>query len=361
MRTAVGRVKPVFVFSGAGPQWWGMGQELLEREPVFARVAEECDAIFQRVAGWSILAEMSAPEDQSLVTSAHIAPSANFILQAALSALWRDEGIEPAAAVGHSSGEIAAAYLAGVLGLADAIRISYRFGQSHAKRIGQGAMLAVGMSSEEARRVLAANGGRVSVAAVNSPSAVTLAGGSAELERIAAKLTARKVFNRFLRVDVAYHSPDVEPAKAELRARLCDLRSGSPSFPLYSTVTGRLAGKQPWNAGYWCDNVRETVLFENAVASMIRDGHRVFLEVGAHPVLSAAVGDCLAAQGVQGTVLASLRRGQPERATFLAALDALLEMERGSPSSRERRLSSPRAPMRRAAAGSGKAIGGIAR
>ena len=87
MRSKIRNVRPAFVFSGAGPQWWAMGQELMAHEPVFARVAEQCDAAFQRLAGWSILAEMSAPEDQSLVTAPHIAPSANFVLQAALAAL----------------------------------------------------------------------------------------------------------------------------------------------------------------------------------------------------------------------------------------------------------------------------------
>ena len=103
--------RPVFVFTGMGPQWWGMGRELLQTEPVFRRVAEECDAIFQRLAGWSILAEMKADETSSRISETQIAQPANFIVQAGLAALWRDRGVEPAAIVGHSVGEVSAAFV----------------------------------------------------------------------------------------------------------------------------------------------------------------------------------------------------------------------------------------------------------
>jgi acyl transferase domain-containing protein len=330
VKTPVHVVNPAFVFSGAGPQWWAMGQELFEREAAFARAAEQCDALFQRVAGWSILAEMSAPEDQSLVRSAHIAAPANFLLQASLVALWRDYGVEPAAAVGHSSGEIAAAYSAGALSLPDAVRISYRFGQLHAKRVRKGAMLAVRMNPTQACHLLVANGLYASVAAVNGPTSVTLAGEAGELTQVALRLSAERVFHRFLQVDVPYHSPYVEPMQAELRDCLADLRTQEPAIPLYSTVTGRLATRQPWNAEYWCGNVREPVRFEDAVGSMIADGHRHFLEVGAHPVLASAITECLAERGVEGTVLASLRRGEPERASLRATLGNLHAAEHES-------------------------------
>jgi acyl transferase domain-containing protein len=251
-------------------------------------------------------------------------------MQASLVSLWRDHGIEPAAAVGHSSGEVTAAYVAGVLALDDAIRISYRLGAVHRRCVGNGTMLAVGLNVRQARRLLAASGSRVAVAAVNAPSSVTLAGEAEELRRIAAKLESENVFCRFLRVDVAYHSPQVEPVQKALRSLLQDLRITRPSIPLYSTVTGRLAERRPWDADYWCSNLRQTVLFEKAVDSMIGAGHRLFVELGAHPVLSPAIRECLVARGVDGTALASMRRGEPERATFFAALDTLLAMEGAS-------------------------------
>lgn len=314
--------KPVFVFTGMGPQWWAMGQELLEHEPVFRKTAEQCDAIFQRLAGWSILAEMSANEDQSQITSAHLAQPANFILQAGLTALWREWGVEPAAAIGHSQGEVAAAYAAGVLDLQDAVRVSYHLGRLLKGRASKGAMLAVGLNQKQLQGVLASDE-RVCIAAVNSPSAVTLAGEPAALEQIASRLTAQKIFNRFLHVDVAYHSHHMEPLKSELRKALKDLRVHAPAIPLYSTVTGRRAGEELHSPEYWCDNAREPVQFETAIVRLIQAGHRVFLQIGPHPVLSKSTEECLLQQGVTGTVLGSLRRGQPERKTLLQAREAL--------------------------------------
>jgi acyl transferase domain-containing protein len=315
--------KPVFVFTGMGPLWWAMGQELLEHEPVFRKTAEKCDAIFQRLAGWSILAEMSANEDQSQITSAHLAQPANFILQAGLTALWRDWGVEPAATIGHSQGEVAAAYAAGVLDLPDAVRISYHLGRLLKRRVSKGAMLAVGLSKERLQSVLASDLERVCIAAVNSPSAVTLAGDPAALDQIASRLNAERIFNRFLHVDVAYHSHHMEPLKSELREALKGLRIQAPVIPLYSTVTGRRAGEELHSPEYWCDNTREPVLFETAIGRLIQAGHRVFLQIGPHPVLSKSTEECLAQQGVTGTVLGSLRRGQPERKTLLEAREAL--------------------------------------
>jgi len=315
--------KPVLVFTGMGPQWWAMGQELLEHEPVFRKTAEKCDLLFQRMAGWSILAEMSANEFQSQITSAHLAAPANFILQAALTALWRDWDVQPAATVGHSLGEVGAAYAAGALDLESAMRVTYHLGRSLKQRIGTGAMLAVGLSEKRLRGLFAKELDGLCVAAINSPSAVTLAGEPAALEPIAARLNAQNVFNRFLHVDVAYHSHHMEPLRQELRAALKDLRVQAPAIPLYSTVTGRLVGEELQRPEYWCDNARQPVLFEAAVGNMIAAGHRVFLQVGPHPVLSKSIEECLDDHGAKGTVLASLRRGQPELNTLLQAREAL--------------------------------------
>ena len=315
--------KPVFVFTGMGPQWWAMGHELLEQEPVFRKTAEKCDLLFQRMAGWSILAEMSANEFQSQITSAHLAAPANFILQAALTALWRDLDVQPAATVGHSLGEVGAAYAAGALDLESAMRVTYHLGRSLPQRVGTGAMLAVGLSEKPLRSRFADELDGISIAAVNSPSAITLAGERAALEAIATRLTAERIFNRFLHVDVAYHSHHMEPLRQELRATLKHLRVQAPTIPLYSTVTGRLVGEELRRPEYWGDNARLPVLFEAAASNMIAAGHRVFLQVGPHPVLSKSIEECLEDRGTKGTVLASLRRGQPELNTLLQAREAL--------------------------------------
>jgi acyl transferase domain-containing protein len=312
--------RPVFVFTGMGPQWWAMGHELLQHEPVFRQKAEECDAVFQRVAGWSILAEMKADENHSKITQTQIAQPANFVLQVALTALWHSWGIEPAAIVGHSVGEVTAAYVAGVLDLEEAISVSYHRSRVQKKVAGQGKMLAVKMTQEDVLAILSGHEDQVSIAAINSPTSVTLSGEAKRLEEIAAQLEAKGVFNRFLRVELAYHSPIMEPLKDDLLQSLSALCPKSPAIPLYSSVTGQMVKEASYDAEYWYQNIRQPVQFAKAIQNLNKDGHKLFIEVGPHPVLFTDIKQCLLQNNVRGgSVLTSLRRKQPEIATLLEA------------------------------------------
>jgi acyl transferase domain-containing protein/acyl carrier protein len=315
--------KPVFVFTGMGPQWWAMGRELLEAEPLFRRVAEQCDEVFQRLAGWSVLAEMLADEASSRIAETQIAQPAILIVQVGLAALWRAWGIEPAAVVGHSVGEVATAYVAGVLSLEDTVRVSYERSRIQKKAAGLGTMLAVALPAEAVAPLLAEHDGRVTLAAANGPAAVALSGDSESLAGIAVRLQEQGVFHRFLQVEVAYHSPYMDPLLPELGECLRDLALQTPVLPVYSTVTAALADARTFDAAYWCRNVRQPVYFAAAMDSLIRDGYRLFLEVGPHPVLSTSIKQCLAEARVEGTVLTSLRREQSERRTLLEALGGL--------------------------------------
>ena len=145
------RSKVVFVYTGMGPQWWGMGRELLREEPIFRAAMERIDALFRPQAGWSLLDEFAVDETNSRMTQTLVAQTANFALQAALTDLWRSWGVEPAAVVGHSVGEVAAAYAAGVLSLEDAMRVSFHRARLQATVVGGGKMLAVGLSAEDRR------------------------------------------------------------------------------------------------------------------------------------------------------------------------------------------------------------------
>jgi acyl transferase domain-containing protein/acyl carrier protein len=320
---AVKGQNPVFVFTGMGPQWWAMGRELYDTDPVFRRTAATVDDIFRQVAGWSILDEMLAEEAVSRMTETHITQPANFVVQAGLAAMWRARGIEPAAVVGHSVGEVTAAHVAGVLSLEDAVKVSFHRSRIQHKAAGLGTMLAVGLGVAEATALLVDHGDRVSVAAANSPSATTLAGDRDALEAIAAELERQGLFNRFLQVEIAYHSPYMDPLRPELLESLSELEPRAPELPLYSTVTGHQVAGVAYDAEYWCRNVREPVYFAKAIDGLMVDGHRLFLEVGPHPVLSTSIKECARAAGVDVLTVASLRRGEPERAQFLTALGEL--------------------------------------
>ncbi|MFD1333732.1 acyltransferase domain-containing protein, partial [Methylopila musalis] len=315
--------RPVFVFSGMGPQWWGMGRELLRDEPVFRAFAEKADALFVKLAGWSVLEELARDEATSRVTETQIAQPANFILQSGLAALWRSWGVEPSAVVGHSVGEVSSAYVSGKLSLEDAILVSYHRSRVQKKAAGQGGMLAVGLSEADVTPFLLEHHGRVSLAAANGPTSLTLAGEQDALDEIAAELTKDGVFNRALQVEMGYHSPFMEPLKPELRAALAGVRPAAAELEVYSTVTGRVAEDDAFDAEYWCRNIREPVFFAKAIGALIDAGHRLFLEVGPHPVLSTSLKQCLAAHGVEGRVLSSLRRGQPEAETAREGLAGL--------------------------------------
>ncbi|MES9941410.1 MAG: type I polyketide synthase [Candidatus Thiodiazotropha sp. 6PLUC2] len=315
--------KPVFVFSGMGPQWWAMGHELFESEPVFRETAKAVDNIFQSLAGWSILSEMQAEESESRIEETQIAQPANFLLQVALNDLLRSWGVEPSVIVGHSVGEVSAAYVSGALSLEDAVRVSYHRSRLQQSAAGQGKMLAVGLSADEAIALIEDKSDLISIAAVNGATAVTLSGDSDALASVAESLTEKQIFNRFLRVEVAYHSPQMEPLKADMIEALKDIKPQTPTTPLYSTVTGALVEGPDLDANYWCDNIRKPVLFAKAIGEILSAGSEAFLEVGPHPVLGGSIKEAVRTQGKQEIVISTLKRESDERTMMLLALGGL--------------------------------------
>ncbi len=308
-----------FVFSGQGPQWFGMGRELLASEPVFREVLTECDALLRPLTGWSLLEALAADETQSRLGDTEVAQPALCALQIALTALWRSWGVRPGAVVGHSVGEIAALHAAGVLSLADAMRVVCERGRTMQKATDGGRMAAVGLAAAEADELVATFGGRLSVAAVNAPRSVVLSGDSPALAEALSRLPASGVSHQMLPVRYAFHSAQMAPLQQRLVATLTGLRCRPPSLPVYSSVTGALAEADLFDPAYFGRNVRETVQFARAIEAMAADGCNVFVEIGPHPVLASAITECLAAHDMATTVLASLRRGKPERETLLQA------------------------------------------
>jgi acyl transferase domain-containing protein/acyl carrier protein len=320
---AKSRQEPVFVFSGMGPQWWAMGRELFDSEPVYHETAQAVDKIFRSLAGWSILEEMQTDESASRMAETQIAQPANFLLQVALADLLRSWGVVPSAIVGHSVGEVSAAYVSGALSLEDAVRVSYHRSRLQQGAAGQGKMLAVGLGADAAQALISDKSDLISIAAVNGATAVTLSGDPAALEALAGALSEQEVFNRFLRVEVAYHSPQMEPLKADMIEALKAIKPQVPTIPLYSTVTGELVVDAAYDAQYWCDNIRQPVLFAKAIGEMLNAGYEGFLEVSPHPVLGGSLKEAVRNQGKQEIVISTLRRESNEKSMMLLALGGL--------------------------------------
>lgn len=318
-RTIVDGGSPTFVYSGMGPQWWRMGRDLLAADGPFALTAAEIDEIFTRLSGWSLIDELRREEADSRVTRTEIAQPANFLVQVGLTAELARDGVHPAAVVGHSVGEVSAAYVTGMLSLDDAVTVSYHRSRLQATRAGSGGMLAAGLSEAEALEWISGRGD-VCVAAINSPSGVTLAGSHAAIAELSEQLGNEGIFARELRVEVPYHSHLMDPILPELTEALSGLTPQTPIIPLYSTVTGAQVTGPAWDAEYWCANVRKPVLFAAATTALIDRGDQVFLEVGPHPALSANIKEILLGKGGNGTAIGTLRRDVDDHTSLRTAL-----------------------------------------
>jgi acyl transferase domain-containing protein/NADPH:quinone reductase-like Zn-dependent oxidoreductase/short-subunit dehydrogenase/acyl carrier protein len=312
-------VRPVFICSGMGQQWWGMGRELLAQEPVYRQAVEQVCDRFADLCGFSLLNEIMADEMASHIQETHIGQPAIFALQVGLAALWRSWGIEPAAVFGHSAGELAASHISGALSLEDAVLAAYHRSRLQRRLAGQGAMLAAGISRAEASRLVERHPRAISIAAINGPGSVTLSGDARVLAEIDKTLNEAGLFSRALQVEVPFHSPKMEQLRADILEVLHHIRPRPASTPFFSTVTGTALAGSELDAKYWYRNIREPVLFSDTMGELIKTGHRVFLELGAHPILRYDIGECLKEKSVQGTALCSLRRQESERAALLGS------------------------------------------
>lgn len=324
------RPRPVFVFTGQGARWWPMGPDLLRASPVLTDTLQRCDAVLREHVGWSLLEQLAAGEGSSLSEPA-VAQPALAAVQIALAAQWRSWGVEPAAVVGHSVGEIAAAHVAGALDLTDALRVAVHRGQVIGQAGGGGGMAAVGLSLQRTRELLDRLGpDAVWVAASNAPTSTVLSGDAVQLDRVVAALDEDGVFARRLEsVTFASHSPMMAPLSTELERRLAGLRPHPAAIPMWSTATGAVVAGDQLDAGYWAQNLRRPVLFDPVVAELAAGGHDTFMEISPHPMLQEALGERLelAAQDddtdVAGAVVASVRRERGVRAELLAELGRL--------------------------------------
>ncbi|WP_052707806.1 SDR family NAD(P)-dependent oxidoreductase [Streptomyces rubellomurinus] len=322
-RSAGGTVKPVFVFPGQGAQWVGMAVELLDSAPVFAAEIAACGEALAEFVDWNLEDVLRGREGAPSFERVDVVQPALFAVMVSLAALWRSYGVEPAAVVGHSQGEIAAAYVAGGLSLRDAARIvAVRSQLVREKLAGLGGMMSVALPVDRVEELLAPYAGRLSVAAVNGPAAVVVAGEVAALDEVFEACERDGIRARKVKVDYASHSQQVETIEAELLAALAPVEPTSGRIPFYSTVVGEFIDTAGVDAAYWYRNLRGQVGFEPAIRALIDQGMGCFVEASPHPVLTMAVEDAVEAADANGrvSVVGSLKRDEGGLPRFLLSL-----------------------------------------
>ncbi|MDT9685556.1 type I polyketide synthase [Streptomyces sp. TRM76323] len=313
-------------FSGNGAQWAGMGQDLLEEEPVFRAGVAEADEALRPHLGWSVLEELAADAGGRRPDTTDVAQPLLCAVQVGLVSVLRAHGVRAAGVVGHSAGEMAAAWAAGALDLDTAARVVVARSRAQASTAGDWGMAAVGAGPERVEQWLAPYGGRLEIAAVNSPRDVTVSGDRAAVADLGDRLGREGVFFRDLGLGYAFHSRVMDPLRAGLLDALVGLEGRRARTRYASATTGTLLTGAELDADYWWRNLRRPVLFGVAAARLREAGCSVFVEVGPHPVLSGSL--ARAADVEQGpsrsTVVPMMRRGAPGPSGVRACLARLL-------------------------------------
>ncbi|MFT3864056.1 MAG: SDR family NAD(P)-dependent oxidoreductase [Solirubrobacterales bacterium] len=322
--TVVGRARdgrPVFVFPGQGAQAAGMARGLLDASPVFAEQISACEEALAPHVDWSLV-EILRDDDEGWLERLDVVQPALFAVMVSLARLWEACGVEPAAVVGHSQGEIAAAHIAGALSLDDAARVVALRSAAMRSIAGQGGMASVSLPLVDLERRLAPFEGRLSMAAINGPADLVVSGEPEALEELLEACEGEGIRARRIAVDYAAHSAQIDALREELLEAFGPIEPSLAQIPFHSTVVGDLLDTTGLDADYWYRNLRETVRLEPVITLLLEQGRRSFIEIGPHPVLSFGIDATAEAAGVKdAAVLGTLRHDDdgPERFTLSLA------------------------------------------
>ncbi len=316
-----GVTKLAFVFSGQGSHWKGMGQDLLQTEPVFRAVFESCDRLFKKHSGWSVLEQISSGER---LQESDVSQAAVFSMQVALSALWRSWGIEPDAVIGQSLGEIAAAHAAGALTVEAAVSVVHHRSRLMKTLSGQGKTAVVGLAPEAVREIIGGWDGELSIAGNSSPESTVVSGTPGAVSAMLSTLAERGIFAQAIAgVDVAFHSPYMESLRGDLETSLNGIECEQAQTAMMSTVTGGwLNGNKP-DAAYWGRNFCEPFQLAGALEELLREGFDGFVEISPRSLLVGEIRQVVKHAQAEAAVFESCKRGERESRTMLTSLAAL--------------------------------------
>lgn len=308
----------VFVFPGLGPQWSGMAAEMLDTSTTFAEQMRCCDAAFAEFVDWSLIDVARGSAGAPKLDRAETVQPLLFGVMVSLAAQWRALGVQPDAVIGHSQGEIAAAYIAGALSLRDAAMVVCARSKAIAAIAGTGGMVAIPRPLQWVCTLIRRWCGLISVAAQNGPSSTVVTGDSTALEELMARCAAEDVAATRIPIDYAAQSVHVEELRDTLREELSRLSPATGSdMSFISTVTGAGLDASILDGEYWFANLRQPVLLDDAVRWAYLHGYRTFIESSPHPVLTAGIRDSLTECGDDHSVVATLRRDEGGMRRFL--------------------------------------------
>ncbi|KAJ9399870.1 hypothetical protein DTO282F9_3218 [Paecilomyces variotii] len=342
--TAASKEKPRlgFVFTGQGGQWFAMGRQLILQSPLFKQTLERCDTVLQRLPDrpdWSVIEELLRSKEESRLGQTRFSQPICTALQLAILDLLKTWNIEPSAVVGHSSGEMATAYAAGILSFDNAMIAAYYRGLYMSNGVEgdsvvRGSMMAVGLTEMEALAELKSYQGKICIAAVNSPSSMTLSGDEDAIVQLKESLTERKIFARQLQVAQAFHSHHMLPLAPAYEKALngCEGFTPQPAkIRMFSSVTARLADPAKMGAEYWTANMTGAVRFSDALTGILLDDEEeknvdILVEIGPHPALKGPARQVVQSLKLDIPYVASLTRGVHDYEGILTTAGQLFQL-----------------------------------